>query len=511
MQQKQTRSKRIVWLTSVLILAIVACFAFVLHRHLSSRDMATSTRIVDLSQKQLCGPYSLHTAASMLGFQLELPGLVEACKPSPKGVSMATLKKVAAKLGLNPEGYRITWDELLDLQSPAILYVNPNHFVTVNPAKHGPDTPVDSIRIFDSDKTPQWWSREKLEKSWSGQTLVCSEAPMHKPLKGARIKFDCLIYDLGDVRVPLNKKIDLSLVFANVGDQTVKIGHIKTTCGCTKTSLTGQVIEPGQQGSIDVAVDLDKARGSFVYLVIVETNDKITPIVKVRITGRAFNIQLTSRKELVLNAVPRQAQISKRLLLRDPGDGSLKTTNVALVISPPSFADGNEPIHIEAILVPYDSNKHPLLRADGNDLVIEIDVIATESAPIGEFEALLEIMTKIPSNELVRIPVRGAVITDIVAKPAALFFSSAGTQSTSKTVAIESRIGRTLGLQDVTVPPNLPLKVEKQTEPGKPILLSVHCSHSGTTGSTITGDIVCSFADETVLRIPVIIHSQQPH
>ena|GEM_PF-3146585 len=507
---KQPGNRRIIWLTVTLLLVIVivAAFAFVLRRHPPGRQRAASIRAADLSARQFCGPYGLHTAASMLGLQVDLTVLVKACNPSPKGVSMATLKEVAGKFGLDAKGYRITWDKLLELRSPAILYVKPSHFVTVNPSKHLPDASADRIRVYDSDKAPQWWSREKLAKSWSGETLVLSEAPRHKPSKGPRIRFDCLIHDLGDVRVPLNKKVDISLAFANVGDQTVKIGRITTTCGCTETSVTSKVIDSDQKGKIDVAVNLDKARGPFDYLVIVETNDKLTPVVKTRIVGRAFNTQLTTRSQLVLHAIPRLGRASKRFVLRDPGDASLSTENVKLLISPASLTDEDGPIYIQAMLTPYDSNEHRFLTAASNDVVVEIDVTTAESAPIGEFEGLLEIMTQVPGDEHIKIPIRGAVISNIMAKPAALFFSSVNGEPISKSITIAGRIAHRIDLNTVSVSPNLPLNVEKASEEDKAIVLTAKYSPSGGQTSTITGDIVCRFADETVLKIPVVIHSQ---
>lgn len=351
--------------------------------------------------------YSLHTAASVLGSQVDFKALVKACNPSPtKGVSMATLKKVAGKFGFDAKGYKMTWDKLLELQSSAILYVNPSHFVTVSPSKHLPEAPADSIRVFDSAKAPQWWSREKLEKSWSGETLVIYEAPGRKPLKGPRIGFDCLVHDLGDVRVPLNKKLNIPLVFTNVGTKTLKIGRIKTDCGCAKTAVSNNVIQSGEKGKIDIEVDLDKQRGPFNYTVFVETNDHVTPIVITRITGRTFNTQLTIRKELLLTAIPRAGRTSKSFVLYDPGDGSLKRSDstIKFSISPAILGSDNGNISIKAACSPFDKNKHRNMRANDNDLVVDVVAVASESAPIGKFDGTLEIMTEIPNNELIRIP-----------------------------------------------------------------------------------------------------------
>ena len=257
---------------SALVIAVVL-FLQMSAPSLSGENRSNPAQKISYSREDLCGPFCLHSAASMLGLEVDFNSIIKACKPSKQGVSLATLKKVAGTLGLDAKGYRLPWAKLLELKSPAILYVRPMHFVTVNPSEYMTEESTDRIRIFDTDKSPEWWSREELEKRWSGEALVLSQAARHKTLKGPRVKFDCLLHDLGDVRVPIHKKFKLSLDFANIGDETVEIGRIKTTCGCTETVVTGKVIAPGERGKIDVEVNLDKVRGPFNHLVIVETND----------------------------------------------------------------------------------------------------------------------------------------------------------------------------------------------------------------------------------------------
>jgi len=513
MHAREVKTNRIICAAIVSILIIGIACTLVLRAYLSGQTSGkdsepASVPIADLSKEQFCGPLSLHAAASMLGAQTDLPEIIEACKPLPKGVSMATLQKVARKLGLDTKGYKMTWEKLLELKSPAILYLNRRHFVTVYPSQYTPASPGEGIRVFDSDKAPEWWSQAKAEDSWSGEVLVVAGPRRVKRAREARVKFDCLVHDLGDVRVPLDKKLDVQLIFENIGAKPLKISRVKTSCGCAKIGTPSEAIQSGERGKIDLAVDLDKARGAFNYVVVIETNDPMAPMLKARITGRAFNTQLTTRKELFLTSIARGGRTSKSFVLRDPGDGSLKQLHpgIGLSVSPAELAGDNGDVSVKATWSPFDKSKHQHMRAAEDDVIIEVVATASESAPMGEFDGTLEITTEIPNNEQIQVNIHGLVVSNIIAKPSALFFSTAGTQSTFKTVAIESRIGRPLDLQDITVPPNLPLKIEKQTEPSKPILLSVHCSHSGTAGSTITGDIVCSFADETVLRIPVIIH-----
>ena len=261
---------------------------------------------------------------------------------------MAKLADAARKFGLNPKGYKMTWQNLTELDSPAVLHVNPSHFVAVCPSKYASENHPDHIRVFDSAKAPDWWSREQLEKSWSGAALVIAAHAKPKRAGGPRIMFDSLIHDLGDVRVPLNAKFNLQLHFENAGNETLTIG---------------------------------------------------------------------------------------------------------------------------------------------------------------DFDATIDIVTKVPGSEQIQIPIRGVVVSSISVKPAALFFSYDKGQPVSKTVTLESRTGRTLDLNAVSLSNDLPVKVAKQNTSDKTIQLTVTCSPSRPPNNTATGDILCSFPDETVV-IPVIIHSQ---
>jgi hypothetical protein len=396
MHVKEARSNLAIFTAIASILFIGIACALVLRSRLSRPSsvvgkQARSKPTAGLSKEQLCGPLSLHTATSMLGVQIEFPEIIKACNPSPEGVSMATLRRVARKFGLQAEGYKLTWEKLLELKSPAILYICRSHFVTVYPSQYVPDSSSDRVRVFESDKSPEWWSQAKVEESWSGEVLVVTGPRKVKRPREARAKFDCLVQDLGDIRVPLDKKLDVQFAFENIGAKPLKITRVKTSCGCAKIASPTEAIHSGKRGTIDLAVDLDKTRGSFNYTIVVETNDPLTPMVKARITGRAFNTQLTTRKELFLASITKGGCTLKSFMLHDPGDGSLKKSHNAIgfSISPTELAHDNGDISIKAACRPFDKSKHQHMRGTKDDVIIEVVATASESAPIGEFDGTL--------------------------------------------------------------------------------------------------------------------------
>jgi hypothetical protein len=158
---------------------------------------------------------------------------------------------------------------------------------------------------------------------------------------------------------------------------------------------------------------------------------------------------------------------------------------------------------------PFDRSKFKHMKGSENDVMIEVVATATESAPIGEFDGTLVIKTEIPNNERILVQIHGLVVSNIIGKPPALFLTTVQGKSTSKNITIESRAGHLPDLQDVTVTNELPIKVEQLSKDSKAIVLSVTCASSTEERHNLGGDIMCHFAHDEVLTIPVIVHSQQ--
>ena len=161
-------------------------------------------------------------------------------------------------------------------------------------------------------------------------------------------------------------------------------------------------------------------------------------------------------------------------------------------------------IHIETALGPFDPNRHHPLQAEPQDVVVDLDVVVSAAAPLGEFDRVLRIVTKVPGNEQIEIPIRGVVVSSVAVTPAALFFLAEAGASVSKTVTLTNHIGQALHLEEIAVPEDLPLQVARQDGPDGTVLLTVTCSLSSSVPNAIAGEIRCRFADETVL-IPVIV------
>jgi rhodanese-related sulfurtransferase len=75
-------------------------------------------------------------------------------------------------------------------------------------------------------------------------------------------------------------------VLQNVGDSTLEIVRVRTSCGCTTTDLATRFLEPGESVDLEVLLDTAGFGGSISKSIYVESSDPDTP----RLTLRMFGV-----------------------------------------------------------------------------------------------------------------------------------------------------------------------------------------------------------------------------
>lgn len=73
---------------------------------------------------------------------------------------------------------------------------------------------------------------------------------------GSPLEFDVLEFDAGIITNPNNATVRHAFTYRNVSSHPIEVGEIKTSCGCTVAETDARRIDPGQIGSIDVAMHL---------------------------------------------------------------------------------------------------------------------------------------------------------------------------------------------------------------------------------------------------------------
>lgn len=84
------------------------------------------------------------------------------------------------------------------------------------------------------------------------------------------IKFDKNMHDFGSVKE--GEKVQYDFRYTNTGKSALFIQEVNTSCGCTATEFTKDLIQPGESNYIKITYDSDGRPGSFQKTISVITN-----------------------------------------------------------------------------------------------------------------------------------------------------------------------------------------------------------------------------------------------
>jgi hypothetical protein len=96
-----------------------------------------------------------------------------------------------------------------------------------------------------------------------------------------KIVFEQTIHDFGPVAP--GSLSNCKFKFKNEGAGILKISDVTKTCGCTVFELTKREYAPGEEGTIDVGYNADKASGAKIRHLYVLSNDKDNPRIELTI------------------------------------------------------------------------------------------------------------------------------------------------------------------------------------------------------------------------------------
>ena len=71
--------------------------------------------------------------------------------------------------------------------------------------------------------------------------------------------------------------LDLSVKVANNGKSDLKIGKIKSSCGCTAAMMSSKLIKPNEEGDLKIEFDTKNLLGQIARTVTIFTNDPKHP------------------------------------------------------------------------------------------------------------------------------------------------------------------------------------------------------------------------------------------
>ncbi len=80
------------------------------------------------------------------------------------------------------------------------------------------------------------------------------------------------------VTLQTNSLVTHTFVLRNVGDETLTIARVSTSCGCTTAALATRELVPGESVDLQATVNTTGFRGTVTRTVSVHSNDPLTPI-----------------------------------------------------------------------------------------------------------------------------------------------------------------------------------------------------------------------------------------
>lgn len=87
---------------------------------------------------------------------------------------------------------------------------------------------------------------------------------------GPRIEFATNIHDFG--KVVGGESVRFDFLFTNVGDESLQINRVLTSCGCTTAGEWDRTVEPGQKGKIPIEFNTGRFKGEIKKSIKVLTN-----------------------------------------------------------------------------------------------------------------------------------------------------------------------------------------------------------------------------------------------
>lgn len=196
---------------------------------------------------------------------------------------------------------------------------------------------------------------------------------------GARIKFDNLIHDFGDMDPDSSNVAEFG--FKNVGNALLKILNVKTDCGCTAYTLEKKEYEPGESGTLKIKYHSVARSGAVTRRIVVTSNDPVEPNVTLTLKGRV--VERVAYEPMKLN------------LLLKGGDETLPTITLTSLDGKPFSIKGIKS-SVNAISAQFD----PAVEATKFVLQLKVDKEQLQKVSNG----IVEIELTHPAAKSVSIP-----------------------------------------------------------------------------------------------------------
>lgn len=388
---------------------------------------------------QSCGVQALSVAFARLGEPVNSTELLKDLYPNGEGLEFGQLQDTAKNRGFTATLQKLSWDQLIAATSPVVLWVNGNHFLTIDPREHADET-KGLVRLYDAEAGAQWWTRQQLERIWHGEAMVVNRGAAQK-VRG----WETCLVDIG--MKGADEKVIARFPFRNISSKLLKPTIVAKGCGCLSAEISPQAIDPGKAGEVAISIDLSAKRGFFESYVIASLEGSSANATVLTVRGSVNNRSTrVSQPELyfldVSQGQRRQLELfvynnnDRKLVLKEPHvewDLPAKVQSHVEVekLSDTSLLGGHAPL---------------LLSLRPGDFRLLVSMEPATDCATGRLRGSLLIPTDAAGvDPVISVPIEAEVTSDVECDPAALMLELPSGKSVPFRIRLASRSGRPLG------------------------------------------------------------------
>ena len=412
----------------------------------------------------LCGPHSLWVAARRVGLSVDFGEVKRASNATEAGTSMLDLKRAAEAMGLTAKGLRLSWGDLLNLHSPAILYVSDDHFICVDPRESDMNRPPVTLRVYDLPAATTWRSRREISDTWQGEALVITRPESaRRPITGPAAQLDSTIADFG-VTKP-DSVTSHSFLLRNIGTENLEIRGLKKSCGCTRVAAARNVVPPGEAEPIVVTLDLHGRHGPQSHQAFVLTNAPQSEMLTLVYRGVVRKPVRVSSGLIQFAEVVPGCTAQESIVLTDRGGQDLEVTEGRVIIDSfllPRGVGGSygfpcptpEPaFEVRCVSLSRGPSSEGESRAE-SPIRYQVTVTARPETGTqsGTYEGRLELLANDLDSPKITVPLILHVVQDEHITPSRLSFGILRPgQTSTRTITLQRRTGQSVQLRHCTL------------------------------------------------------------
>src|SRR5438128_5250878 len=126
-----------------------------------------------------------------------------------------------------------------------------------------------------------------------------------------RVALDEPVFDFGTV--DRGARVDHTFPVPNRGSATLRLDHVKSSCGCTVAVLSEREVPPGGEARVAVSLDTARLAGRTTKTVNVYTNDPDAPVVGLSLAGQVVADLILTPQPLYLGHLRRGEAVRREV------------------------------------------------------------------------------------------------------------------------------------------------------------------------------------------------------